>query len=336
MASASHRQCCFDAVVSQPHAPRPMANQSILGKNGSGARKQRNRKARSVSFADEVPGGGQLADVNHVESFKVTAPGLWSTSLWQVWTCSSCTLLNHKPHALACDLCGMPRFPNNVPADYVQQSSSQSVSGTRVRRDNRRSPTARSVVNPSRSSRSCSPACRSNSLMESLERSILEPDRTPPSSPSLHTINSKHRTVPRDAIQKDRRSADFHLPTKCLRNDRLPGIESLNRCGLCRWDRETCRCNLQSFRRAPSRPKSAEDIPDVALQLGAGALDKQSRRRFFDIKDGAKRGNADGFSLTDPSLQRRFYTDDFDVRTSDMHGFAREKARGKGIGLISI
>jgi len=91
---------------------RTVRSNSPLGRNQS---KMQGR----VWFADELP-GGQLADVVEVQCLKAEfAPKLWSASLCPLWSCSECTFVNEKPDALACLLCGTPRWENDSPLGYL-------------------------------------------------------------------------------------------------------------------------------------------------------------------------------------------------------------------------
>lgn len=79
------------------------------------------RRSRRVSFADELP-GGQLTTVFEVQCLKSEfAPHLWSQALCPLWSCSECTLVNEKPDALACILCGTPRWENDTAMEYLDR-----------------------------------------------------------------------------------------------------------------------------------------------------------------------------------------------------------------------
>jgi len=83
------------------------------------------RRPGRVWFADEVA-GGQLADVIAVQCLNAKfAPQLWSRSFFPLWSCSECTFVNEKPDALACLVCGTPRFPNEAPVDHQNHSALQ-------------------------------------------------------------------------------------------------------------------------------------------------------------------------------------------------------------------
>eukprot|EP00746_Dinoflagellata_sp_MGD_P103699 gnl/MRDRNA2_/MRDRNA2_42966_c0_seq1.p1 gnl/MRDRNA2_/MRDRNA2_42966_c0~~gnl/MRDRNA2_/MRDRNA2_42966_c0_seq1.p1 ORF type:complete len:300 (+),score=33.32 gnl/MRDRNA2_/MRDRNA2_42966_c0_seq1:45-944(+) len=89
------------------------------------------RHSRRAWFADEVP-GGQLTTVFEVQCLKAEfAPELWSKSLCPLWSCSECTLVNEKPDALACILCGTPRWENDTPMEYLDRIALRTSRGSR-------------------------------------------------------------------------------------------------------------------------------------------------------------------------------------------------------------
>lgn len=78
------------------------------------------RRSR-VWFADEVP-GRQLVEIVEVECLNSQfVPELWSNSLCPLWSCSECTFINEKPDALACLVCGTPRWENDNPNEYLDR-----------------------------------------------------------------------------------------------------------------------------------------------------------------------------------------------------------------------
>jgi len=88
------------------------------------------RRSRIVRFADEL--GGQLVNTVEVECLKAEfAPELWSKSLCPLWSCSECTLVNEKADALACILCGAPRWENDPPMEYLDRIALRISAGSR-------------------------------------------------------------------------------------------------------------------------------------------------------------------------------------------------------------
>lgn len=88
------------------------------------------RRSRIVRFADEL--GGQLVNTVEVECLKAEfAPELWSKSLCPLWSCRECTLVNEKADALACILCGTPRWENDTPMEYLDRIAFRTSAGSR-------------------------------------------------------------------------------------------------------------------------------------------------------------------------------------------------------------
>jgi len=85
---------------------------------------------KCVRFADEVC-NGKLCEVHEVLHLgRADWPLLWSTSLWQEWTCSSCTFINGKPRALLCEICWALRFREEDP--ILKLSSHSKLAKSRV------------------------------------------------------------------------------------------------------------------------------------------------------------------------------------------------------------
>lgn len=79
------------------------------------------RRPSRVWFADEIP-GRLLVEIVEVECLKAEfAPELWSSSFYPLWSCRECTFVNEKPDALACLVCGTPRWENDNPQEYLDR-----------------------------------------------------------------------------------------------------------------------------------------------------------------------------------------------------------------------
>jgi len=149
------------------------------------------RRSRTIRFADEAP-GGQLVDIIEVECFKSEyVPELWSKSLCPLWSCRECTLVNEKPDALACLLCGTPRWENDVPMAFLDGIALRTASPKNVRRS-----VAARPGTPSRRTSSCSgqtqPRLNDGAVAE-MHRSVT----ARPGTPSRRSSSCSGQTQPR-------------------------------------------------------------------------------------------------------------------------------------------